>query len=113
MGVEQPDSAPTPTHPYTHTHPTMPPPPGPALDRWILRQRPARNALDPWRPYAFLAEPEVGPEGETVEVVTIYLTNRECPFRCVMCDLWRNTLKETVPPGAIAAQIRYALERLP
>ena len=30
-----------------------------------------------------------------------------------MCDLWRNTLEETVPEGAIAAQIRYALERLP
>jgi hypothetical protein len=30
-----------------------------------------------------------------------------------MCDLWRNTLEETVPEGAIAAQIRHALERLP
>jgi hypothetical protein len=26
-----------------------------------------------------------------------------------MCDLWRNTLTETVPAGAIAAQIRHAL----
>ena len=30
-----------------------------------------------------------------------------------MCDLWRNTLDETVPPGAIATQIRSALEQLP
>jgi radical SAM enzyme (TIGR01210 family) len=30
-----------------------------------------------------------------------------------MCDLWRNTLETTVPEGAIAAQVRYALERLP
>jgi radical SAM enzyme (TIGR01210 family) len=30
-----------------------------------------------------------------------------------MCDLWRNTLDERVPPGAIPAQIDYALERLP
>ena len=30
-----------------------------------------------------------------------------------MCDLWQNTLDERLPPGAIAAQIRYALERLP
>lgn len=48
-----------------------------------------------------------------VEVTTLFLTNRECPYRCVMCDLWRNTLEETVPDGAIAAQLRYALERLP
>ena len=27
------------------------------LDRWILAQRPARNAIDPWRPYATLVEP--------------------------------------------------------
>jgi radical SAM enzyme (TIGR01210 family) len=30
-----------------------------------------------------------------------------------MCDLWRNTLDQRVPQGAIPAQIRYALERLP
>jgi radical SAM enzyme (TIGR01210 family) len=77
-------------------------------DRRIRALRPPRNALDPLRPYAFHVEAEVG-----VPVATIFLTNRECPFRCVMCDLWRNTLEETVPPGAIAAQIRHALQRLP
>lgn len=30
-----------------------------------------------------------------------------------MCDLWRNTLLEEVPEGAIPAQIDYALARLP
>jgi len=29
-----------------------------------------------------------------------------------MCDLWKNTLSETVPVGAIPAQIDYALSRL-
>jgi radical SAM enzyme (TIGR01210 family) len=82
-------------------------------DRWILERRPARNRLDPWRPYAFLVEPEVGPEDQAVEVATVFLTNRECPYRCLMCDLWRNTLEGTVPEGAIAAQLQYALERLP
>jgi radical SAM enzyme (TIGR01210 family) len=69
--------------------------------------------VDPWRPYAFLAEQEPGPDGKPVEVATVFLTNRECPWRCLMCDLWRNTLDETVPDGAIAAQIRHAVERLP
>jgi radical SAM enzyme (TIGR01210 family) len=30
-----------------------------------------------------------------------------------MCDLWKNTLEESVPRGAIAAQIREALATLP
>ena len=82
-------------------------------DRWILQRRPPRNALDPWRPYAYLVESEPGADGGAVGVATIFLTNRECPWRCLMCDLWRNTLEETVPAGAIAAQIRHALDRLP
>ena len=43
----------------------------------------------------------------------VFLTNRECPFHCVMCDLWTNTLDEGVPAGAIATQIRSALATLP
>ncbi len=29
-----------------------------------------------------------------------------------MCDLWKNTLQYSVPPGAIPAQIEYALDRV-
>jgi radical SAM enzyme (TIGR01210 family) len=84
-----------------------------ARDRWILGSRPPRNPLNPRLPYAFLAEREPGPSGEAVDVAAIFLTNRECPWRCLMCDLWRNTLEETVPAGAIVAQVRHALEGLP
>jgi radical SAM enzyme (TIGR01210 family) len=59
-----------------------------------------------------LVEQEPAGSGEVVSVATIFLTNRECPWRCLMCDLWRNTLLETVPVGAIPAQIKYALETL-
>lgn len=83
------------------------------LDRWVVEQRGPKSRLDPWRPYAFLVEPERSETGEVVEVATLFLTNRECPYRCVMCDLWRNTLDERVPSGAIPAQIRHALDRLP
>jgi radical SAM enzyme (TIGR01210 family) len=58
-------------------------------------------------------EDECSSTGEIVPVATIFLINRECPWRCVMCDLWKNTLTETVAPGAIPRQIAYALERLP
>ena len=84
-----------------------------SLDAWIVSQRPARNAVDPQRPYLFLTEDERSRDGQLRAVNTIFLTNRECPWRCLMCDLWKNTLEETVPSGAIPAQIDYALERLP
>jgi radical SAM enzyme (TIGR01210 family) len=48
-----------------------------------------------------------------VPVSTLFLTNRECPWRCVMCDLWKNTLTDTVPLGAIPEQIEFALRQLP
>ena len=81
-------------------------------DRWILDQRGPRNPVDPFIPHAFLAEQEPDDTGTIVPVATIFLTNRECPWRCTMCDLWRNTLAEPTPPGAIPAQIEYALEQL-
>jgi radical SAM enzyme (TIGR01210 family) len=82
-------------------------------DRWILEKRPQRNSLDPQRPYAFFLEEERSDSGEIVPIATILLTNRECPWRCLMCDLWKNTLSQTVPKGAIPAQIDYALKKLP
>ena len=81
-------------------------------DRWILSRRPARNPLDPQRPYAYFTEQERSAEGGIVSVATIFLTNRECPWRCLMCDLWKNTLTEPVAAGSIPAQIDFALERL-
>ena len=82
-------------------------------DRWILDRRGKRHALDPRRAYAELTEEEPSGPGETVSISTIFLTNRECPWRCLMCDLWRNTLAESVPAGAIPGQIQDALARLP
>jgi radical SAM enzyme (TIGR01210 family) len=82
-------------------------------DRWILERRPARETLDPQKPYAFFVEYEATASGGIVPVATIFLTNRECPWRCVMCDLWRNTLSTSLPPGAIPAQIDFALAQLP
>jgi len=81
-------------------------------DGWILAQRPRRNVLDPYKPWAFFDEEERSASGEIVSVATIFLTNHECPWRCLMCDLWRNTLAGETPAGAIPAQIDYALRRL-
>ena len=84
-----------------------------ARDQWILSLRGARQPVDPQIPSAFLHEEEPAADGRLVPVSTIFLTNRECPWRCLMCDLWRHTLPDPVPPGAIPHQIDYALQRLP
>src|SRR5690348_15105270 len=82
-------------------------------DSWILTRRPPRNVLEPDRPYASLVEQEAAADGRVVDVATVFLTNRECPYRCLMCDLWKNTLEVSVAPGQIPAQVRRALAELP
>lgn len=82
------------------------------LTKAILQARPPKNAVDVSRPYAFFVERECASTGEVVDVATIFLTNRECPWRCLMCDLWKNTTDEPVPPGAIPNQIDFALAQL-
>lgn len=80
---------------------------------WIVQQRPPKAVgLDPFRPQAFFREVERSAAGVPVKSACILLTNKECPWRCLMCDLWRHTLDTSVPPGAIPAQILYALEQL-
>jgi hypothetical protein len=82
-------------------------------DARIVGLRPPKNAVDPSRPYAFLVEPERTRDGTVEDTAALFLTNRECPFRCLMCDLWKNTTNQRVSDGAIADQIEYALARLP
>jgi len=69
----------------------------------------ARAQLDPFRPQGCFIEVERAANGELVSVATVLLTNRECPWRCVFCDLWKHTTTATVPRGAIPAQIDFAL----
>ena len=82
-------------------------------DKWILSKRGSKNLVDPLKPYAFLVEKERTASGKIEDIAVIFLTNPECPFHCLMCDLWKNTTDAPVPEGSIPAQIEYALERLP
>ncbi|HJN89497.1 MAG TPA: radical SAM protein [Verrucomicrobiota bacterium] len=77
--------------------------------RWIIGQRGPKNLLNPSRPYAWLLEKERASDGQLVDGVAIFLTNKECPWRCLMCDLWQNTLDETASAETIAEQIDFAL----
>lgn len=58
-----------------------------------------------------MLEEELTEDGRIAKVATVFLTNRECPWKCVMCDLWRNTTP--TPAGSIPIQVRHALADLP
>ncbi len=79
----------------------------------LQQLREPRNSVNHNRAYAQFVEPEINRHGHLESIGTIFLTNRECPFHCTMCDLWKNTLRETVPLGAIPRQIQTAIEELP
>ena len=80
-----------------------------ARDRFVLDRRGPRHAVDPWAPPRITIDPEPDGHGGVVDVATLFLTGRECPWRCVMCDLWRHTIETDTPPGAIPRQIELGL----
>jgi radical SAM enzyme (TIGR01210 family) len=51
--------------------------------------------------------------GNIEDTAIIFLTNKECLFHCLMCDLWKNTTDEPVPAGAIPQQIRQVIQKIP
>ena len=81
-------------------------------DRFVLSRRPLRSRPGTWRHQGVLVEPERTADGRIVGVATIFLTGRECPWRCVMCDLWQHTITEDTPRGALVHQLDQALESI-
>lgn len=72
-----------------------------------------KNQVDPLRPYGWIVEKERTIAGKIEDTGIIFLTNRECPFHCLMCDLWKNTTDAPVPARAIPNQIAFALDQMP
>lgn len=82
-------------------------------DKWIVSMRGKKNKVDPLRPYGWIVEKERSLSGKIEDTGIIFLTNRECPFHCLMCDLWKNTTDESVHAGSIPTQIAWALGQMP
>jgi radical SAM enzyme (TIGR01210 family) len=81
-------------------------------DQWILSHRSEKNSVDPANPYLYFQEKELTSSGKLEAVNTVFLTNSECPFRCLMCDLWKNTTNKPVKSGDIPKQIEWAISQL-
>ncbi len=79
-----------------------------ARDRFIIDLRGPRPQHDPQRYQDLAVDNEPTEHGGIARVGTVFLTGRECPWRCAMCDLWRYTTREDTPAGAIPAQVGAA-----
>lgn len=80
----------------------------PERDRFILARRGPRASLDPSSHQGVVVEDERAEDGHVARVATVFLTGRECPWRCTMCDLWKHTTETDTPAGAIPKQIAAA-----
>jgi radical SAM enzyme (TIGR01210 family) len=84
-----------------------------ARDRFVVAHRGPRRAADPWALARLVVDQEPDGHGGVIEATTLFLTGRECPWRCVMCDLWRDTIEADTPAGAIPWQLSRALPDSP
>lgn len=67
---------------------------------------------DPWALQGVHRDVEPDESGRLVGTAAVLLTGRQCPWSCVMCDLWRHTLDVDTPAGAIPHQVALAIEQL-
>ncbi len=81
--------------------------------KWIRNLRGERNPVSPASGCAALHETESLGDGQFVNANVVFPVNSECPFTCVMCDLWKNTLAGPTPGGFVVRQIAKALAALP
>lgn len=66
--------------------------------------------MDTDKPAGVILERERLASGEVTSSGVILIANRECPWRCLMCDLWKATTLETVPQGAVPRQVSQAVQ---
>jgi radical SAM enzyme (TIGR01210 family) len=83
-----------------------------ARDRFVVEQRGPRPPHDPWQHQGLIVENERTADGSQAGAATVFLTGRECPWRCAMCDLWRFTTPADTPTGSIPKQIAAAVAAL-
>ena len=80
--------------------------------QWIRKLRETVIRPTPDTKPQVLLEKEVGPEGNLLQTGTVFLINRECPWTCAMCDLWKHTTTSPLSPGHAPQQLKAALAKL-
>lgn len=83
-----------------------------ARDAFVRAARTPHRRPDPSGPATVLVEDERQADGRIVRTAAVFLVGRECPWRCVMCDLWRHTTVGDTPVGAMARQVGQAVAEI-
>ncbi len=81
-------------------------------DEAILRFRTAKREIDLTKPVGVIDEAEANLDGSLAQTTTVLLAGKECPFRCLMCDLWQHTIDGPTPNGVITQQLSVALDQI-
>lgn len=81
-------------------------------DETILRFRGTKVEIDLTQPMGVIHEEEPNLDRPAAKTTTVLLGGKECPFRCLMCDLWKYTIDAPTPNGAIVQQLNAALEQI-
>lgn len=85
----------------------------PAIDsRMVLAARGAKVPLASQIPPLLVTETEPDAAGGTTLASTVFLIGKECPFRCLMCDLWRHTTDQRTEPGSLVQQLIAVLPQI-
>lgn len=78
---------------------------------WIVSARRSieRGSHRVGKPAAVWVEEERQIDGTLAMGLTVLLVNRECPWRCVMCDLWKQTTSNQVTVEDLLQQVDEGL----
>ncbi len=86
--------------------------PGLINDNWIRSLRGDKKGVNPEKAYGWLIEKERTRLGRVEDTATVFLTNRECPYTCLMCDLWKNTTDRPVTPEQLTMQLARLVPKI-
>jgi len=82
----------------------------PTIDsRTVLAARGPKALIHSASTPAVVTELEPAADGPPGPSTTVFLLGKECPFRCLMCDLWRNTTDHRTEPGSLVRQLAAVL----
>lgn len=82
----------------------------PTIDsRMVLAARGLKNPVVPQPTPLVITESEPDADWQLRSATTVFLLGKECPFRCLMCDLWRHTTDQRTEPGSLVRQLAAVL----